>query len=168
MTDVDLKQREVEVLDRLESYGRPTVTTLREAIWWADENQHVHYRLDKLEERELVETWKDDDGEFSGPLPPRRAKLTESGSEVLEMIDEDEARPDDLEGRVEQLEKQVGAMASTYREIKERIVQTEEDLEDVDGDVDDVVEDVRNLRRAVEQIPMFGADEDEFEFADGD
>lgn len=166
MTDVDLKERDVEVMQLLESYGRPTVTTLREAIWWADKNQHVHYRLDKLEERELVETWKDDEGEFAGPLPPRRARLTESGREVLEVVDEDEGRPDGVEERLERMEKQVGKMRSTYGEVKERIVELEDEVESVDGDVEGVAEDVQNLRRAVEQLPMFSADEDEFEFAD--
>ena len=166
MADVDLKEREVEVMELLESYGRPTVTTLREAIWWADKNQHVHYRLDRLEEKDLVETWKDDDdGDFSGPLPPRRARLSDSGREVLEVVDEDEGRPDGVEERLKRMEKQVGRMRSTYGEVKERIVELEDEVESVDGDVEDVADDVQNLRRAVEQLPMFSS-ENEFEFAD--
>ena len=160
---VDLADRDLRVLELVSEYPTPATSTLREAIYWADKNQHIHYRLDNLEEKELVETWKDNDAGTRGPLAPRRADTTAEGEELLEAVTDD-SQPEGVKERLDELEKQVRAMSRTYGEVKQRIVEIESELKDVDGDVGDVAEDVETLRRLV-------ADEEfvaEGEFGAGD
>lgn len=159
--EVDLEDRDLRVLELVEQYPRPTVTTLRESIHWADKNQHIHYRLDKLEERGLVETWKDKEADVAGALAPKRADVTEAGEELLKALDKED-RPADVEQRLTHVEAKVDNMQDAYGEVKRRIRELEAGLESTDGDVEGLADDVRGLRRAVEQLPAFT--EDEFEF----
>lgn len=163
MMEVDLEDRDLRVLELVAEYPRPTVSTLREAIHWASKNQHVHYRIDKLEEKGLVETWKDEDADVAGPLSPKRANVTEEGEGLLDELDGEE-RSEDVGERVERLEARLENTQTAYGEVQRRISELEEGLEEVDGDLEGVAADVRSLRRAVQQLPAFT--EDEFEFAD--
>lgn len=144
--DIDLPDRTVEVLELVDEYGRPTATTLREAIYWAEKNQHIHYRLDQLVSKGLVETWKDEDAGGRGALAPRRATTTDEGEEFLELIDEDETA-DSVEERLDLLEKQMNNMVDTYAEVKKRVADLENEVEEHDEDLEDVAEDIRDIHR---------------------
>ncbi|WP_148709126.1 prefoldin domain-containing protein [Haloarcula quadrata] len=145
--DIDLPERAVEVLELVDEYGRPTATTLREAIYWASKNQHIHYRLDQLAGRGLVETWKDEDAGGRGALAPRRATTTGEGEEFLDLVDEDGGTPDTVEERLEELEKTMANMKDTYGKAKKRIAELEAEVEEHDEDLDGLAEGVRDIRR---------------------
>jgi chromosome segregation ATPase len=162
--EVDLEDRDMRVLELVDEYPRPTVSTLREAIHWASKNQHIHYRLNKLEDRGLVETWKDEKTDGAGPLAPKRADVTGAGEELLEELDDPE-RPESVEARLDEMERQIKPLQETYGKMKKRVADLEREVESHDEDLDGVAEDVRSLRRALEQLPPFG--KDEFEFGDG-
>lgn len=151
MTDtVDLPDRAIEVLELVVATGGSTTTTsLKEATHWATENQHIHYRLDQLEEAELVQTWIDDDSGRS-PLGTRRASSTDAGDEFIDEIDDENKHDKSLEARVERLEEQFAPMRDTYGEVKRRIVELEKAVEEHDDDLDAIAEDVRYLREFVE------------------
>ncbi len=145
--DIELPDRTIEVLELIDEYGRPTATTLREAIYWADKNQHIHYRLDQLASKGLVETWKDEDAGGRGALSPRRATTTDEGEEFLELLNEEDTIPDTVEERLERLERHLSPMRETYGEIKKRVKELEDEVEEHDEDLDDLAEDVRDIRR---------------------
>jgi len=145
--NIELPDRTIEVMELIGEYGRPTTSTLREAIYWASENQHIHYRLNQLEDAGLVETWKDEDAGGRGALAPRRARLTDEGEEFLELVAEEDGAPDTVEERLDRLEKQLGQMRDTYGTVKQRIVELEEEVEEHDEDLDDLAEDIRDIRR---------------------
>lgn len=162
--NTDLADRDLRVLELTEQYPRPTVTTLREALYWAEKNQHVHYRLDKLEERDLVTTWKDEETETRGPLDPRRADTTEAGEALLDDV-ERENEYSSVEERLDEVERKVENALEQFGLAKRRIVDAEEKLEDVDGDVSDVREDLGRVKELMEHGPMT-ATVDEFDFGD--
>jgi predicted transcriptional regulator len=169
-SELEMPKKDVEVLCEVVSQdaGRGvTAGEVKENTGWAEENYHVTYRFNNLEERGLVETEQVPERGKSNQIAPRVAWPTDEGVSLAEEVEFEPAEKPAGE-RLEQLEKQVASMRSTYGEVKERIVGLEEDLEELDGDVEDVAEDVSDLRRAVGQLPMFSADEEEFEFADGD
>lgn len=145
--DIDLPNRTVEVLEIVDEYGRPTTTTIREAIYWADKNQHIHYRLDQLASKGLVETWKDEDAGGRGALAPRRATTTDEGEEFLNIVDEEDGTPETVEERLEELEKTMANMKGTYGRAKKRIAELEAEVEEHDADLDDMAEDVRDIHR---------------------
>lgn len=163
MSKIDLEERDVRVLMQVDEYVRTEVSTLREAIYWAERNQHIHYRLNKLEERSLVETWKNDDADKRGSLPPRCVTITDEGEALCEELEDEDGRPDGVEERLEAVEKQVGSMRGTYGEVKERIVELEETVEELedefDTDLESLNDDIANLRRSL--------DDDDDSFADG-
>lgn len=123
----DLADRDIEVLQRINEYPQPTVTTLRESLHWASKNQHVHYRVSKLEEREMVTVSADEDANSRGPLPPNRVSLTSEGEELAEMIEDDEY--DGLEERVDKLEQKVGTAANTYGAVKKELADHRDRIE---------------------------------------
>lgn len=148
----DLPDRAVEVLITIDDYPRPTTTTIRESHHWADKNQHIHYRLNQLEEKGLIETWNDDGSGGRGALAPRRTALTDDGENLLEHINEG-AKPDTIEERVDKLEKKMINMQKAYGKVKGRIKDLEEEVEEHDEDLDDVAEEIENVKRFLtEQI----------------
>lgn len=164
--NTDLADRDLRVLELTEQYPRPTVTTLREVLYWAEKNQHVHYRLDKLEERGLVTTWKDEDTETRGPLDPRRANTTEAGEALLDDV-ERESEYSSVEERLDEVERKVENALEQFGLAKRRIVDAEEKLEEVDSDVSDVREDLGRVKELMKDGPMT-ATVDEFDFGNGD
>lgn len=161
VTELDLAREDIDVLREVVNQhdGRGvTAGEVRRMIGWAGENHHVTYRFDNLEEVGYIVTEKDPERGPSNQLPPRVARPTEAGVELIDAVDytpEDRA----LEERVERLEKQVGKMAKTYGEVKQRIVALEEELEEYDEDLEEVV----NELRAVQGIVESGKDEFVFE-----
>jgi chromosome segregation ATPase len=161
-----LSREDVDVLREVvgQDDGRGvTAGEVQQMLGWAEENHHVTYRYDKLEDAGYVETEKDPERGPSNQLPPRVARATEEGEELVEAV---EYEPEDraLDERVERLEKQIEPLRETYGKMKKRIAELEEEVESHDEDLEDVSANVRSLRRAVEQLPAFA--EDEFEFAD--
>lgn len=151
VTELDLARKDVDVLREVQNQGDGRgVTTgeIRQMLGWADENHHVNYRVEKLEGRGLVETEKDPERGPNNQLPPKVARVTEEGEELVEEV---EYEPEDkaLVERVERIEQQMGAMRDTYGQVKHRIVKIEERLDEYDGDLDDLSEDLRNLRRSI-------------------
>jgi len=162
--ETDLADRDLRVLELVEKYPQPIVTTIREALYWADKNQHVHYRLDKLEKRGLVETWKDEETETRGHLKPRRATTTEAGAALLNDVEHDEDGGS-VEERLEWIEKRLEQFEETYGAMKRRVVEAEEELEDHDEEMCDVREDLERLQRLMEDEPM-AVTAEEFTFND--
>jgi DNA-binding MarR family transcriptional regulator len=164
--ETDLADRDLRVLELVEQYPRPTVTTMREALYWASKNQHVHYRLDKLEERGLIESWKDEDTETRGPLDPRRATTTEAGEALLDDVEHDDGGGS-VEERLERIEKRLKRFEDTYGKIKKHIVDAEKRLDEHDEEMYEVREDIERVQRLVDGESM-AATVDEFEFGDDD
>lgn len=168
VNELDMPRKDADVLREVVSQDSDrgvTAGEVKENIGWADENYHVTYRYDNLEDAGLVETEQVPERGKSNQIAPRVAYPTEEGRNLAEALEfEPEERP--VEERVERLEKQVGTMRETYGEVKERIVKIEEQLEEYDGDLDDVAADVRALRRAFEEDGIVVGED--FEFADGD
>lgn len=165
--ETDLADRDLRVLKLVKKYPRPTVTTMREAFYWAEKNQHVHYRLDKLEERGLVETWKDEETETRGHLNPRRATTTEAGEALLNNVEHDEDGGS-VEERLERIEKRLERFEETYGKMKRRVVEAEQKLDDYDEEMRGVREDLTRLKRLMEDEQMPTATAEEFTFGDGD
>lgn len=162
--ETDLADRDLRVLELVEKYPQPIVTTMREAFYWADKNQHVHYRLDKLEERGLVETWKDGETETRGHLKPRRATTTEAGEALLNDVEHDEDGKS-VEERLERIEKRLERFEETYGKMKRRVVEAEEKLDDHDEEMRDVREELARLTRLMEDETVV-APAEEFTFGD--
>lgn len=152
VSELDLAREDVDVLREVVSQddGRGvTAGDVQRMLGWAEQNHHVTYRFDKLEEAGYIETQKDPERGPSNQLPPRVATVTVGGEKLLEAVEYDE-EDRALEERVERLEKQLSRMRDTYGQVKQRIVEIEEDIEEHDEDLDGVAEDVRNLRRSME------------------
>jgi chromosome segregation ATPase len=151
VTELDLAREDVDVLREVRNQddGRGVTTgEIRQMLGWAEENHHVNYRLEKLEERGLVGTEKDPERGPNNQLPPKVAYVTEEGEQLVEEV---EYQPEDkaLVERVERIENQMGTMRDTYGEVKQRIVEIEERLDEYDEDLDDLAEELRNLRRSL-------------------
>ncbi|WP_227130949.1 hypothetical protein [Halorubellus salinus] len=170
LDDIGLEKRDVQVLRRVQEYGKPLTSTLKESVWWADENQHIHYRLDKLEKSGFVESWGDEYVDSRGPLDPRRATTTDMGDSILDELDRDDERPDGVEERLTRVEKSLDAMGDTYGKVKQRIVELEEavdELEDEFGsDLEELNNSIENLKRSVDDGGESLADE--LVFGDGE
>ena len=154
LDDIGLEERDVQVLRRVQEYGRPLTSTLKQSVWWADENQHIHYRLDKLEESGFVESWGDEDVDSRGPLDPRRATTTDVGDSILTGLEREDERPDGVEDRLTRVEKSLDAMSDTYGRAKRRIVELEETVDEMDDeldrDLDNLAADLENLRQSMD------------------
>ncbi|WP_424008698.1 hypothetical protein [Haloferax denitrificans] len=161
--NTDLADRDLRVLELAEQYPRPTVTTLREALYWAKKNQHVHYRLDKLEERGLVTTWKDEETETRGPLDPRRATATDAGEALLAEVESDEEE-NSIEERLDRVEQRLERFEETYGKVKKRIVEAEQQLDEHDKEMREVREDLGRVQQLMENGPMPTMSGEEFEF----
>ena len=158
-----LNERDREVLRLVANYEPSRASTIREAVHWADRNQDIHYRWQKLEEHGLIylEEQRDD----TVPINPKVARITQDGhNELAEHLEEDAPRT--VQERIERLEKQMSKMRETYGEVKQRIVRTEErinELEaDVDGDLEALNSDIENLKRSIDDAPLMDASEMQF------
>lgn len=159
-----MADRDVEILELVESNPDSTITTLREMVYWASKNQHVHYRVNKLEERDLVETEKDEEAVSRGPLPPVRVSPTEAGVAKVAAIDDEAAET--VEERVEMLEKSVGKWGDTYAAMKRRIVELEETIEEYERELDRLGEDVERIKHWSDEdgdVVTLGGDGFEFD-----
>lgn len=147
--EIDLAREDLAVLHAIASANNPvTTSTLCEQLHWANSSRQVRYRLDKLEERGLIKTRKDDDRSPAHQMPVRVATMTEAGREINEEFDDNpETLP--VEKRLARLEKQVGKMQETYGKVKNRIVDLEEEVEEHDDDLKDVSEQIRNIKRVL-------------------
>ncbi|MFP8953107.1 hypothetical protein ACLI4Z_09075 [Natrialbaceae archaeon A-arb3/5] len=166
----NLARRDIEVLAQLHDYtdgGKRAVpaSRIRDALAWADDNQHIRYRFDKLEDEGLVESWKADEDTPGAQVPPRVAKPTNEGVELAEEIELQ--KPADTLERIERVEKQLARMRETYGQVKQRIVEVEQRVDELEGDVDDdledLAEDVRNIKRSLDGGPLIDADEMTFD-----
>ncbi|UPV73195.1 hypothetical protein M0R89_11615 [Halorussus limi] len=148
--DIDLASEDLQVLHVIHDADHAvTTTTVREQMHWADDSAQIRYRLDKLEDRGLVETWHDDERAEPHQMPPRVAETTDAGDAIADDHDDDrETLP--VEERMARIEQQLDRMRDTYGTVKQRIVELEEEVEDHDEDLDDLAEDIRALRRYVE------------------
>ena len=149
--DLDLSREDIEVLREVASHDDRGATTsdVMDVLGWAEESHHITYRFDKLEDRGYVETAKDPERGPTNQLPPRVARVTDSGHQLVGEV-EINSSESELEEKVEKLAKQVSRMRDTYGDVKQRIVDIEEEIKDLDADVDDMAEDVRNLRRSMD------------------
>lgn len=148
--EIDLKREDLAVLHVVSEANQAiTTTTIRESIHWADSSRVIRYRLDRLEERDLVDTWTDESRAELHQMPPRVAETTEAGANIA---DEHEDDPEILpvEERLARIEKQLSKMRETYGEAKQRIVELEKEVEGHDGDLDDLAEEIRNIQRFLE------------------
>lgn len=161
--DVDLADRDVEVLEMVVQHPESTVTRLREATHWAEKNQHIHYRLDKLSDDGYVETWTDPETETRGPLDPIRVSPTDEGEELMEIVGTD--RPAGLEARVEELEKEADHWRPTYMRVRELVNEFRQTVEEQNRRIDRLEEDVERIKHLREQEREDEASlVDEFEF----
>lgn len=160
--NTDLPDRAIDVLAAIDETRavHPTTQTIRETVHWAEKNQHVHYRLDQLEEANLIETWTDDDAGGRGALAPRRAKLTDAGGKFTDEEIEKENNGD-IEKRVRNLEKQMTAMQRTYGRVKQSLIDVENEVEDHDEDLDDLADDIRHIQRCLDEDITENDDEDD-------
>jgi len=161
---VDLATRDVEVLELVVESSGASVTTLREALWWAEKNQHVHYRLDKLEERGLIESWKDDETTTRGPLSPRRVAATDEGEELLGVIGDE--RAEGIEERLATVEKQVDVWGATHAEVKRRIVEAEGRIDELEAENRELGEELARVWDVVEDMRESSELATGFEFGD--
>lgn len=146
--NVDLPDRTLEVLVTADQFTNDTmVSTLRESFHWAEKNQHIHYRVNQLEDAGLVTTYKDEDARRHGPLAPRKVRVTEDGEEIADEFDENV--PDGLEERMERVEKQLKQMKHTYGDVKQRMVEMEGEVDDMDSKM---AEARLLLKRAIEAL----------------
>lgn len=161
-----MPREDIDVLREIVSQDRGrgvTAGDVRAMVGWADENHHVTYRFDNLEERGLVETEKDPGRGPNNQLPPRVASATEEGMELIGAV-EFEQEDAEWSERFKMVEKQMGKIRDTYAEVKQRIVEIEETLEEYDRDLDEIDSDVEALREAFERDGI--AMKEDFEFAD--
>lgn len=161
--ETDLADRDLRVLELVNQYPRPTVTTIREALYWASKNQHIHYRLDKLEERGLVETWTDEETQTRGPLDPRRATTTDAGEALLADVERDEGSKD-IEERLDRVEQRLERFEETYGKVKKRIVKAEQQLDEHDEEIREVRENLGRVKQLMENDPMPTMSLEEFDF----
>lgn len=148
--EIDLAREDLQTLHAISSTNRPvTTTTIKEQLHWADSGSQVRYRLDKLEERGLIETRKDEERAKDHQMPPRVAVTTSAGDEVAAEF-EDNPGTLPVEKRVSQLETQLQKFQQSYNAIKGRIVELEEQVEQHDEDLDSINSRVDDLVRAID------------------
>lgn len=149
--NIDLAHEDLTLLHAIVAADHEISTsTLREQMHWATSSRQVRYRLDKLEERELIETRRDDKRTPDHQMPVRVASPTNAGREIAAEFREDPGTLP-LTERMEQVERQLSTMRETYGEVKRRIVAVESDLEEYDEDLDGIARQIRALQRVVEE-----------------
>lgn len=159
----DLAHEDIDVLRELDDAshgdGRVSLTTgqLRRRIEWAEKSYHVTYRLDKLEERGMIDTRKDLERGPSNQLPPRVARLTDKGESIAERV-EDRVESKELEDRVERLEHLADIRGTRSVNMQQRIVESEERIDELEQENRHLREDVKKLRRAVKAHLDSGGD----------
>lgn len=143
--EIDLAREDLAVLHAVRDANRPvTTSTLREQMHWADSGSQIRYRLDKLEDCGLVDTWHDDDRTADHEMAARVAETTDAGDAIA---DEHEDDPETLpvEERLERIEQQLSRMQETYGEAKHRIVELEDAVDAHDDELDDLDEKVGRI-----------------------
>lgn len=148
-SEIDLAKEDLQVLHAIRSANRPPTTrTIKEELYWADDSGKVRYRLDKLEERGLIDSWQAPDRGEDHEFDPRVSELTPAGEEIAdEFEDNDESLP--LRRRVKKVEKQQKRMRETYGKVKQRIVALEEEVEQHDEDLDEINTRVDDIIRSL-------------------
>lgn len=132
---VELDRKAIEVLQAIQQNGGEANTSEIRARTNL-KNNIIHYRYDKLEDLDLIETEPGDDDAGSG-LPPTVARLTDQGVEELEegLVSGTALPPDtidDLTDRVDRLEARVDAVATVkddMEDLDERIRVLEERMD---------------------------------------
>lgn len=159
--NIDLAREDLAVLNAVEDAEQAiTTSTIREQMHWADQSSQIRYRLDKLEERGLVETWHAEDRAEPHQMPPRVAEETEAGASIAaDHRDDPETLP--TEERLARVEKQLVRMRETYGEVKRRLVEVEEELDEYDDDLDDLSRKVDRIISAIGDSRNSAGDERE-------
>lgn len=131
-----------------------TTTTIREAVYWADSSRVIRYRLDRLEERNLIKTHRDEERGESQQMAPRVAVTTDAGANIAaEYDDNPETLP--VEERLARIEEQHKRMRETYVEAKGRIVEMEESIDELNDDIKELDEDVEGLAEKIRNVQRF-------------
>lgn len=145
--EIDLAREDLQVLHAIRSANRPpTTTTIKEQLHWADDAGQIRYRLDKLEQRGLIDTWQAADRGEPHKMDPRVAELTSAGKEIADDHEDDpETLP--LEQRVTKVEKRVDALQDRYVTAKQHIIEIAEEVEQHDDDLEDLAEKIRDVQR---------------------
>ncbi|MFP9060994.1 hypothetical protein ACLI4R_10735 [Natrialbaceae archaeon A-chndr2] len=142
-----LSERDLEVLRLTSDYEPTRASTIREAVYWAERNQDIHYRWSKLADHGLITREEVESTDY--PIPPKEAWITPRGQNVAVHAERTDQKS--LEERVEKIEKQLGAMRQTYGQVKGRIVALEDEIETHDGDLDDIATSVRRIRHSLDE-----------------
>lgn len=145
-SEIDLTREDLAVLHAIVSADRAvTTSTLREQMHWAETGRQIRYRLDKIEERDLIETWRDKERSPAHQMAVRVAEETEAGASIAaEFEDNPETLP--IDERLARVETLLEKMNDNYGKIKRRIVDLEERVNEHDDDLDEIAEDLGRIK----------------------
>jgi hypothetical protein len=142
-TDLDLDAKGFDVLEAIYELGGEATTSEVKEYTGIEKNAIIHYRFDKLEEQGIVEMGT---GEAQGNrLPPKVAKLTETGGErIADGLFSDE-QPTVVE-RMDRLERQFENVVKELQDVKDEFRKWRYD-EDRDQEVE-----ITELLERVERV----------------
>lgn len=173
--NIDLADRDEEILRLVADYEPVRAGRLREICHWASRNQDIHYRWEKLSERDLITLEEEPDE--SVPINPKVSMITQRGHNYIGEKIHSEKPPETLEERVTKIEKKYEQLQDSYVTAKKKIINTENRLaeleETYEKDAEKLSQEIRQIRRYLDQESPIKEDiekidEDEIIFSDDD
>lgn len=150
IADLDLDAKGFDVYEAIYEHGGEATTTEIKQWTGIETNAIIHYRMDKLEEQDLIEIGV---GESEGKrTPPKLAKLTETGQHLADQRLFDEAEPTIIE-RMDRVERRMRAVEGEFHELSDEFRQWRYDEEeDREVDIKDILDRLEKFEALTEGV----------------
>jgi len=164
MNQNNINEKDKQVLQIVAQNEPVRSKTITETLYWADSTKDTNYRLQKLEGNGLIEREEVEDSQY--PVNPKQAWITENGHS--ELTDIEESQPRGIEERVTRVEKKVGAMTTTYGQVKQRLVELENTVDDLETEheteYEELSQQITELRRTIDADDDITISPEDFSF----
>lgn len=109
----------------------------------------IRYRIDRLEDQFLVETWQAEEPLRPGEFPPKKIRCTDEAADVLENTEIEEMS---AEERIEQLDEQVELALDTYGEVKRQVCENRDEIDELEDRMDDIEAEISDLMAKLDRL----------------